>query len=259
MTDRLAGRVAIITGGDSGIGQATAVAFGEEGADVMVTHFGDPDGAEETCRRVGETGRRAVAVRLDQRDPDEVEALFGETEHRLGRPDILVNNAGIDAAGKQVAAMTVAEWDDRIRTNLHGPFYCCRAFIRARRAAGGGGRIVNVSSVHQEIPRVGSAAYDASKAGLGGLTRTLCLELAPDRINVNAIAPGMILTPMNQAAIEDAGQHERQVANIPWKRAGEPREVARLAVYLASDDADYISGQTFTIDGGLAMNVGQGA
>ena len=170
-----------------------------------------------------------------------------------------MNDAGVDSTGKPVADMPAEEWDRVLKTNVYGPFYCCRQFIRARRRAGGGGRIINVTSVHQEIARVGSAGYDAAKGGLRNLTRTLCLELAPDHIGVNNIAPGMVLTPMNQAALEDPETREQQVQNIPWKRAGEPSEVARLAVYLASDDADYVTGQTFTIDGGLSLNLGQGA
>lgn len=153
--------------------------------------------------------------------------------------------------------MSIADWDDMIRTNLYGPFYCCQVFIRARRAAGGKGKIINITSVHQEIPRVGAGGYDASKGGLRNLTRTLALELAPDRINVNNIAPGMVLTPMNPA-IDDPVLVEKQ-ESIPFKRAAEPWEIARLAVYLASKEADYATGQTFTLDGGLSMNLGQGA
>ncbi|MBF0375403.1 MAG: glucose 1-dehydrogenase [Alphaproteobacteria bacterium] len=259
MTDMLKGKIAIVTGSDSGIGRATAVAFAEEGADVTVTYFHDRNGAEETRTLIEAAGRRAIVVRLDQRQPDEVERLFQETEEKLGLPDILVNNAGIDSTGRQVADMPIEDWDNMLRTNLYGPFFCCRLFIRMRRRAGGKGKIINVTSVHQEIPRAGSAGYDASKGGLRNLTRTLCLELAPDHINVNNIAPGMVLTPFNQRAIDDAKAREEQVQSIPWKRAAEPREIARLAVYLASEDADYVSGQTFTIDGGLSMNLGQGA
>jgi len=131
--------------------------------------------------------------------------------------------------------------------------------IRARKSTGGQGKIINVTSVHQEIPRAGAAGYNAAKGGLRNLTRTLCLELAPDHINVNNIAPGMVHTPMNQSAIDDPRLREQQVQSIPWKRAAEPWEVARLAVYLASEEAGYVTGQTFTIDGGLEMNLGQGA
>jgi glucose 1-dehydrogenase len=172
---------------------------------------------------------------------------------------ILVNNAGVDSTGKEVSEMPLEDWDSSIRTNLYGPFYCCQHFIRARRRSGGGGKIINVTSVHQEIPRAGAAGYDASKGALRNLTRTLCLELAPDRINVNNIAPGMVLTPFNQAAVDDPEVREEQVQSIPFKRAAEPAEIAALAVYLASEEADYASGQTFTLDGGLSMNLGQGA
>ncbi|MCO6415965.1 SDR family oxidoreductase [Siccirubricoccus sp. KC 17139] len=259
MTGKLDGRIAIVTGSDSGIGQATAVAFAREGADVVVTYFRDRDGSEETRRQVESAGRRALLLPLDQRDPAQVARLFEATERELGTPFILVNNAGKDSTGTQVADLPDEAWDDIIRSNLHGPFYCCRQFIRARRAAGGQGKIINVTSVHEEIPRAGSAAYNASKGGLRNLTRTLALELAPDRINVNNIAPGMILTPMNQAALDDPKLQAAQVQNIPLRRAGEPWEIARLAVYLASSDADYATGQSFTLDGGLVMNQGQGA
>jgi glucose 1-dehydrogenase len=256
---RLENRIAIVTGADSGIGQATAEAFAREGADVAITYFNDSDGANETRRLVEQAGRRAITVRIDQRDPAEVEEVFRRTEDDLGTPFILVNNAGVDSTGKEVAEMPPEDWDATIRTNLYGPFYCCQHFIRARRRSGGGGKIINVTSVHQEIPRAGAAGYDASKGALRNLTRTLCLELAPDRINVNNIAPGMVLTPFNQAAIDDPDLREEQVRSIPFKRAAEPAEIAALAVYLASEEADYASGQTFTLDGGLSMNLGQGA
>lgn len=259
MTKRLDGKIAIVTGSDSGIGRATAIEFAKEGADVAVTWFQDRDGAEETRRQVEAQGRRAIVVRLDQREPEQVAQLFEEAARSLGIPFILVNGGGKDATGKQVSDMSIADWDDMICINLYGPFYCCQLFIRARRAAGGKGKIINITSVHQEIPRAGAAGYDASKGGLRNLTRTLALELAADKINVNNIAPGMVLTPINQPAIDDPALLEKQVQSIPFKRAAEPREIARLAVYLASEEADYATGQTFTLDGGLSMNLGQGA
>lgn len=255
----LRGRIAVVTGSDSGIGQAIAEAFAEEGADVVVTWRTDRDGAEDTRRRVEAQGRRALLQPLDVADPASVAALFDATVATLGVPDILVNNAGVDSTGTPVADLPDADFDRTLKVNLYGPFHCCRQFVRQRRAAGGGGRIVNVTSVHQEIPRAGGAAYDASKGGLRNLTRALALECAPLRITVNNLAPGMVLTPMNQAAIDDPALRAEQVRHIPWQRAGEPREVARLAVYLASDDADYATGQTFTLDGGLSLTLGQGA
>ena len=259
MTKRLDGKIAIVTGSDSGIGQATAVEFAREGANVAITWFQDSDGAEETRRLVEAEGQRAIVIQLDQRDPEQVTRLFEAVSRDLGTAFVLVNDSGKDATGKQVADMPIADWDNMIRTNLYGPFYCCQLFIRARRAAGGKGKIINITSVHQEIPRAGAAGYDASKGGLRNLTRTLALELAPDRINVNNIAPGMVLTPMNQPAIDDPALLEKQVQSVPFKRAAEPWEIARLAVYLASEEADYATGQTFTLDGGLSMNTGQGA
>ncbi|MFU8813838.1 MAG: SDR family NAD(P)-dependent oxidoreductase [Pseudomonadales bacterium] len=259
MTDSLKDKIAIVTGSDSGIGQATAAAFAEAGADVTITYFHDKEGAEETRRKVESAGRRATVVQLDQRDSAQVERLFQTTLETLGTPDILVNDAGIDSTGKEVADMPIEDWDREMKTNLYGPFYCCQHFIRARRSAGGGGKIINITSIHQEVPRAGAAGYDVAKGGLRNLTRTLALELAPDHINVNNIAPGMVLTPFNQQAIDDPEFREQQVQSIPWKRAAEPREIAKLALYLASADADYATGQTFTLDGGLMMNTGQGA
>jgi glucose 1-dehydrogenase len=259
MANRLQDKIAIVTGSDSGIGQATAEEFAKEGADVVVTYLEDQDGAEETRRLVEDAGRRALVAHLDVRDPTEVAHLFERTERELGTPYILVNNAGIDSTGKPVAEMPLEDWDNELKTNLDGSFDCCQHFIHARKAVGGQGKIINVTSVHEEIPRAGAAGYDVAKGGLRNLTRTLCLELAPDHINVNNLAPGMVLTPMNQSAIDDPEVREKQVQSIPWKRAAEPWEIARLAVYLASDEADYVTGQTFVIDGGLMMNVGQGA
>jgi glucose 1-dehydrogenase len=253
----LAGDIAIVTGSDSGIGQAIAAELAAAGAHVCVTYHTDDDGAQETRRRVEAHGRRAIVVQVDVRHEAEVERLFDETVAELGVPDILVNNAAINADGTHVADMEADAWDNVMRTNLYGPFFACRRFIRERRGDGGGGRIINITSVHEEIPMLGAGAYDATKGGLKLLTRTLALELAPDRITVNNVAPGMILTPMNQEALEDPEKREEQTRNIPWERAGRPEEVARLAVYLATVDADYITGASFFIDGGLRMMQGQ--
>ncbi|PYE52782.1 SDR family NAD(P)-dependent oxidoreductase [Deinococcus yavapaiensis] len=256
---RLEGVVAVVTGADSGIGQGTAIEFAREGADVAITFLKDREGAEHTRREVEKLGRRAAVIHLDQRDPASVTKLFEEVQGSLGTPFVLVNNAASSGPRKEVAETTPEEWEDALRADLFGPFYCCREFIRLRRASGGRGKIVNVTSVHEEIPSKGVAAYDAAKGGVRNLTRTLALELAPDRINVNNIAPGMILTPMNQEAKDDPQKYARQVQNIPLKRAGLPWEIGRLAVYLASPDADFVHGATFTIDGGQEQMIGQGA
>lgn len=259
MEQRLAKEVAIVTGSDSGIGQATAVAFAKEGADVAVTYLHDQQGAETTKRQVEAAGRKAIIVHLDQRDPQSVETLFRQTREDLGEPTILVNDAGIDASGKPVKEMSLEEWDDSIRTNLYGPFFCCQQFIRGLEGSGKHGTIINITSVHQEIPRAGAAGYDVAKGGLRNLTRTLALELAEKNINVNNIAPGMVLTPFNQKAIDDPKVREKQVQSIPMKRAAEPEEIADVAVFLASKEARYIHGTSIVVDGGLMQFQGQGA
>jgi glucose 1-dehydrogenase len=259
MAAKLNGKIAIVTGSDSGIGQAIAEEFAKEGADVMVVYLHDRGGAEETRQRVEAAGRRAVVSHTDVRRAQSVAHLFDETESKLGTPYILVNSAGIGSAGVPLADTTDEDWDNVIKTDLYGPVYCCRQFIQVRRAAGGRGKIINITSVHEEIPSPGNAAYGAAKGGLRNVTRSLALELVPDRINVVNIAPGLVRTPMTQHRIDDPAIWLQEVRNIPLRRAGEPWEIGRLAAYLASEDADYITGQTITIDGGLEMNWGQGA
>ncbi len=259
MAGRLDGKVALITGSDSGIGQATAEEFAREGADVVVTYLDDAEGAAKTRSTVEAAGRRAVVIQVDIRDEAKVEGMFDEAVAAFGGLDILMNNAGVDASGKEVAELPTDVWDKAIRTNVYGPFFCARRFVQLRLAAGGGGKIINVSSVHEDIPNAGGADYDCSKGAVRMLTRTLALELAPHKINVNGLAPGMVLTPFNQAAIDDPDLLEEQVQSIPWKRAAEPAEIARLALFLASSDADYVTGATYVMDGGLMRNLGQGA
>ena len=256
---KLAGTTAIVTGSDSGIGQAIAAELAIAGADICVTYHSDEEGAGETRGMVEAAGRRAIVLQVDVRKEEDVERMFDRTTEKLGVPDILVNNAAVNADGTHVADMDTDAWENVLRTNLFGPFFACRRFIRDRKANGGGGRIINVTSVHEEIPMEGAGAYDATKGGLRMLTRTLALEVAPDRITVNNLAPGMILTPMNQEALDDPEKRDEQTQHIPWKRAGRPEEVAKLATYLASTDADYITGASFFIDGGLRMKMGQGA
>ena len=258
-TLRLEDRVALITGSDSGIGRATAVAFAREGADVVVTYHDDEAGAHETRQAVEGAGRRSITVQVDVSDEASVERLFDRAIAELGPVDILVNNAGVNGTGRSVIDMDTGTWQRAMRTNLDGYFYCARRFARERRSTGGGGRIINVTSIHDEAASPGNAEYDTTKAGQAMLTRTLALELAPLHINVNAIGPGMILTPMNEEAVEDASVREAAARHIPWRRPGAPEEVARLAAFLASDEADYVTGTTVYIDGGLMRVQGRGA
>lgn len=255
---KLSSQVALVTGGNTGIGKAIALAFAREGASVFILYHSHDEDAEALKHEIESLGVRCGIGKADVGREEDVVRMFAQCTHDLGAPAILVNNAGIDSAGIAVADMTLERWELAIRTNLTGPFLCCREFLR-RRGDETGGKIINITSIHQDIPRAGAADYDASKGGLRNLTTTLALELARQRINVNSIAPGMVLTSMNQEAIDDPETMKEQVACIPWKRAAEPEEVAMLAVYLASRDADYVTGATFVIDGGLTLNMGQGA
>ena len=258
-SQRLEGKTALITGSDSGIGQATAIEFAKEGADVVVNYLHDADGAQKTRAAVMAEGRKAIVVQADVSDEDQVASLFDQAVEAFGSVDILMNNAGVDASGTPVAELSTEVWDHAIRTNVYGPFFCCRRFAQLRLAAGGAGKIINVSSVHADNPNAGGSDYDCSKGAIRMLTRTLALELAPHNINVNSLAPGMVLTPFNQPAIDDPKLLEEQVQSIPMKRAAQPAEIAKLAVFLASSDADYVTGASYVIDGGLKINLGQGA
>ncbi|MBA3266353.1 MAG: glucose 1-dehydrogenase [Nocardioidaceae bacterium] len=256
---RLEGKVALITGSDSGRGQATAIEFAKEGADIVVNYLHDADGAEKTRAAVTAEGCKAIVVQADVADEEQVATLFDQAVEAFGSVDILMNNAGVDASGKHVAELPTDVWDRAIRTNVYGPFFCCRRFVQLRLASGGEGKIINVSSVHADNPNPGGSDYDCSKGAVRMLTRTLALELAPHKINVNSLAPGMVLTPFNQPAIDDSELLEEQVQSIPWKRAAQPTEIAKLALFLASSDADYVTGASYVMDGGLMINLGQGA
>ena len=253
---QLHNKIAIITGADSGIGQATAEAFAKAGADVLITYHTDADGAAETKRRVEAAGRRATVVQCDIREVASVQAAFDRTVADFGTPDILIANAGLGMEGMPVAEMDDDKLMDVLRTDLVGPLFCARAFVKLRKAAGGKGRLVFIGSVAGHLPTPESAPYGMAKAGVNSLVRSLSREVAPDRINVNAVAPGLIATPMTQKRLDDPAAREKSMEAIPWKRPGEPEEIAGLALFLASDAADYVTGQTFVMDGGLTMHWG---
>ncbi|WP_111559245.1 SDR family NAD(P)-dependent oxidoreductase [Paracoccus sediminilitoris] len=250
--------VAIVTGADSGIGRATAQALAGAGHDVVITYHSDAAGAEETASLVRQAGRDARVFRCDQSQPAEIETMFRQLDDQGVYARVLVNNAGIDLSGTPVTKMEDDHWAKTIATDLTGPFLLARAFSQ-RICKTGGGRIVNVSSIHEDVARIGSAAYDAAKGGLRMLTRTMALELAGQGVTVNNVAPGMIMTPINQEAADDPDLRRQMESHIPLGRAGKPEEVAALIAFLASDAASYITGQSFFIDGGLSINLGQGA
>ena len=252
------GRIAIVTGGESGIGAACAKALGAAGAKVVITYFRDSAAAAQVCAAIGGPAC-ALAVQCDVGDEAAVDALFAAAQTAFGTPDFLVNSAGLNMSGVLLQDMALAQFDRVVRSDLYGPFLTCRAFVRGLLAQGNKGRIVNISSIHERAPRPGGVDYDAAKGGLAQLTTTLALELAPRGIAINAVAPGMILTPMNEHAVEDPAYRAKLEAAIPWGRAGAPGEVAALVNFLLSPAADYITGTTVTIDGGLSLTVAQGA
>lgn len=250
---RVDGKVALVTGSDSGMGQEMACLFAESGADVVVNYRSDRKGAEATAARIEKAGRRSLIVRADVGMEDQVETLFREIDQAFGRIDILVNNAG-HGGGAPVHELSMDVWDRVLRTNLYGPFLCSRAVARRFIEQGEGGRIINISSVHEEACTAGGAPYCVSKAGVRNLTRTQALELGGYGITVNDIAPGMILTPMNQRAIDNDEYRNQAEAKIPLQHAGVPADIAHMALFLATELASYCTGSTFFVDGGWMLS-----
>lgn len=255
----LIGRIALVTGGDSGIGAACAKALAAAGADVAVTYLHDEQGAIETADAVRSHGRRALAMRSDARDEPAVEACFDQIERELGVVDILVTSAGINTYGIEVSKLTLEKWEDMLRTDLTGTFLATRSCTRRMQEQKKKGTVIAISSIHAEIVRSGSSVYAAAKAGVKHFIETLAIEVAGDGITVNAIAPGMILTPMNQTAEDWWVVRKVKSEFIPLGRPGQPEEVANVAVFLASPAGDYFTASTLTIDGGLSKMVALGA
>ena len=245
--------VAIVTASDSGIGQESAKELAENGFDVGITYHEDEAGAEETLAAVEEARRRGEVRRLDLTDPHLPKAadVIDELADALGGVDVLVNNAGTGDPTGGFLELSYEEWCRVLDTNLSGAFLCAQKVARRMAEAGNGGRIINITSVHEHIPRVGASAYSASKAGLGLLTKVMAMELAPYGIRVNAIAPGEISTPMTGA--EDTDPHTIEKPNLPLGRPGHAREVAAWVAFLASGEASYATGASFVVDGGLML------
>jgi glucose 1-dehydrogenase len=253
----LVGQKALVTGANSGIGKAVAIGLGRSGADVAVNYVTAEDAAKEVVATIEAAGARAIAIKADVSKEAEVEAMFKTMLEAFGTIDILVANAGLqrDAA---VDEMTLQQWNTVISINLTGQFLCARAAVREFKRRGvrkeisvAAGKIIHMSSVHQIIPWAGHCNYAASKGGIHMLMESLAQELAPHRIRVNSIGPGAIRTPINKPAWDTPAAYNDLLRLIPYRRIGEPDDIAQLAVFLASDMADYITGTTLFVDGGM--------
>jgi glucose 1-dehydrogenase len=258
----LHGQVALVTGANSGIGKSIALALGTAGADVVVNYVSRPEEAAKVASEIRGMGRRAIAVQCDVSREDQVQAMFARAIGELGTVDILVNNAGLQKDAR-FHEMSVADWDLVIGVNLRGQFLCAREAVREFLRRGirpevsvAAGKIICVSSVHEVIPWAGHVNYAASKGGVMLMMKSLAQEVAERRIRVNSIAPGAIRTPINMSAWDSPEAYADLMKLIPYKRIGEPDEVGKAAVWLASDHSDYVVGSTIYIDGGMTLYPG---
>jgi glucose 1-dehydrogenase len=258
----LTGQKALVTGANSGIGKAVAIALGQAGADVVVNYVEGDDAANAVVEEIKKSGVRAYAHRADVSSEDQVAKMFVRMMREFGTIDILVSNAGLQR-DQAFHEMTMAQWNKVLDVNLTGQFLCAREAVREflRRGvvatlSSAAGKIICMSSVHQEIPWAGHANYATSKGGIKQLMESMAQELAPQRIRVNAIAPGAIRTPINTAAWQTKAAYDRLMTLVPYGRIGEPEDIARAAVWLASDHSDYVVGTTLFVDGGMTLYPG---
>jgi glucose 1-dehydrogenase len=258
----LEGQPALVTGANSGIGKAVALGLAAAGADVVINYVADPASAEEVAHQIEAAGRRAIAIKADVSNEDEVKSMFARAIDHFDTLHIAVNNAGLqrDAALQE---MTLDQWNKVIGVNLTGQFLCAREAVREFRKRGiesavsaAAGKLVFMSSVHQEIPWAGHVNYAASKGGVMQLMRSIAQEVAPFAIRANGVAPGAIRTPINKAAWETPDAYRDLMTLVPYKRIGEPADIAQAVVWLVSDAADYVTGTTLFVDGGMMLYPG---
>lgn len=253
MSQRLLGKIAAITGGDQGIGRAIAERFAAEGADVAICYRKNEAAANEVEAAISQKGRRAVALQIDVGKAADGQRFIEQVVHKLGSVDILVNNAGLEIR-KDFWDVTEEEYDNVLNVNLKGLFFITQAFVRQGMDSKKGGKIINISSVHEELPFPHFSTYCASKGGVKMLTRDLGIELAPFGITINSVAPGAIATPINKDLLNNPAKLNVLLQQIPLRRLGTPEDVAAVASFLASDESSYITGTTVFTDGGLLWN-----
>jgi len=253
LPSRLEGKVAAVTGGDQGIGRAIAERLARDGADIAICYRKNKAGADEVVAGITAAKRRAAAFQADIGKVSDGQRFIEETVAALGRVDILINNAGLEKRA-DFWDVTEEDWDAVLNVNLKGMFFTTQAVVRHLRQVGRPGKIINISSVHEELPFPHFASYCASKGGIKMLTRNLSIELAPNQITINSIAPGAIETPINTKLLNDPVKLKELLENIPLGRLGKPEDVAGIASFLASADSDYVTGTTFFVDGGLLWN-----
>lgn len=255
---RLDGKVALVTGSSQGIGQAIAIRLAQEGASIVINYRSHPEGAEDTKSKVDAAGGKChlvegFTVQADTGVVADVQRMMQDSIAHFGTLDILVNNAGIEKSA-DFWNVTEADYDAVMNVNLKGVFFATQAFVNHCLATKRPGKIVNISSVHEELPFPHFAAYCASKGGLKMLTRNLAIELAPLGITINNVAPGAIETPINTKLLNDPQKLDALLQNIPLRRLGQPGDVASMVAFLASSESDYVTGTTFVVDGGLLWN-----
>ncbi len=258
----LKGQKALVTGGNSGIGKAVAIELGKAGADVVVNYVRGEDQAREVVTEIEKSGSRAFAHQADVSQEDQVSAMFEKMKAELGTIDILINNAGLQQDAP-IDEMTLNQWNLVINVNLTGQFLCAREAVREFKRRGvvpevscAAGKIICMSSVHEIIPWAGHVNYAASKGGVMLMMKSIAQEVAPYRIRINSIAPGAIRTPINTDTWQTPEAYEALMTLVPYRRIGEPEDIGRAAVWLASDHADYVNGTSLFVDGGMTLYPG---
>jgi glucose 1-dehydrogenase len=259
---KLKGQSALVTGANSGIGKAVAIALANDGANVVVNYITHPEAADEVVKKIESNGGNAIAIKADVSNESEVQSMFQQMIAKYGTIDILINNAGLQKDAS-LENMTLADWQLVINVNLTGQFLCAREAVKeflkrgvvAERSCAAG-KIICMSSVHQEIPWAGHVNYAASKGGIEMMMKSMAQELAPKKIRVNGIGPGAIQTPINKAAWSTPESLNKLVTLIPYGRIGQPEDIGKVAVWLVSDESDYLSGTTIFADGGMLLYPG---